>query len=72
MQEQKKYIISFLAKSTSPKCNYNSDPSIICEWFIPNGTGSCWLWFRMAATRLFPGLANKDTPRVRDTSDAWN
>lgn len=38
----------------------------------PNGTGSCWLWLRMAATRLLPGLANKDTPpRVRDTSDAW-
>lgn len=29
----------------------------------------CWL--RMAATRLFPGRAIRDTPRLRETSEAW-
>lgn len=30
---------------------------------------ACWL--RMAATRLFPGRAIRDAPRLLDTSEAW-
>lgn len=32
---------------------------------------SPWCWLRMAATKLFPGRAIRDAPRLLDTSEAW-
>lgn len=31
---------------------------------------SAWCWLRMAATKLFPGRAIRDAPRLLDTSEA--
>lgn len=39
---------------------------------LPRGNVSWWCWFRIAVTRLLPGLANRVTPLFRETSEAYN
>ena len=39
---------------------------------LPRGKVSWWCWFRIAVTRLLPGLANSVTPLFRETSEAYN
>lgn len=42
----------------------------MCVRHWPKGTESFWYWLLMAATRPLLGLAIREAPRLRDTSDA--
>lgn len=57
---------------TSPKPHLHELWELKKQLGLPRGNASWWCWFRIAVTRLLPGLANRVTPLFRETSEAYN